>query len=59
MDDSRPYHIPFIEMSAELQGKLDYESKLDRSPKNILPLMADGEMQAKLFIESRIAALKA
>ncbi|MGL6041337.1 MAG: patatin-like phospholipase family protein, partial [Deefgea sp.] len=37
-DDSRPYHIPFIEMSAELQGKLDYESKLDRSPKNILPL---------------------
>jgi NTE family protein len=59
MDDSRPYHIPFIEMSAELQGKLDYESKLDRSPKNILPLMADGEMQAKMFIEARIAALKA
>jgi NTE family protein len=58
-DDVRPYHIPFIEMSEELQNRLDCESKLDRSPKNILPLMADGEIQAKLFIESRIAALKA
>ena len=57
-DDIRPYHIPFIEMSAELQDKLDYESKLDRSPKNIRPLMADGESQGKLFIAERIAALK-
>ncbi|WP_203564076.1 hypothetical protein [Deefgea sp. CFH1-16] len=32
-DDIRPYHIPFIEMSEALQNTLDYESKLDRSPK--------------------------
>ncbi|MBM5572440.1 MULTISPECIES: patatin-like phospholipase family protein [Deefgea] len=58
MDETRPYHIPFLEMSTELQSTLDYESKLDRSPKNIRPLMADGESQGKLFITERIAALK-
>jgi NTE family protein len=54
---ARPYHIPFIEMSDELQSTLDSESKLDRNPKNIRPLMNDGEKQAAAFIKGRIAAL--
>ncbi|WP_035852715.1 patatin-like phospholipase family protein [Deefgea rivuli] len=57
--EERAYHIPFIEMSEALQSKLDCESKLDRSPKNIQPLMNDGEVQATAFIKARIAALKA
>ncbi|MCB5197445.1 patatin-like phospholipase family protein [Deefgea salmonis] len=55
-DDIRPYHIPFIEMSEALQSTLDYESKLDRSPKNIHKLMHDGEQQARLFLAERLAA---
>ncbi|QLG88913.1 patatin-like phospholipase family protein [Chitinibacter bivalviorum] len=58
VDETRPYHIPFIEMSEEMQLTLDYESKLDRSKKNISRLMADGEKQGRLFIEGRIASLK-
>ncbi|WP_373973624.1 patatin-like phospholipase family protein [Chitinibacter sp. SCUT-21] len=57
-DEVRPYHIPFIEMSEEIQKTLDYESKLDRSKENIERLMADGEKQAQAFIVERIAALK-
>ncbi|QKJ66393.1 patatin-like phospholipase family protein [Deefgea piscis] len=55
-DDIRPYHIPFIEMSEALQSTLDYESKLDRSPKNIQKLMQDGEQQARHFLAERLAA---
>jgi NTE family protein len=51
----RGYYIPFIEMSAALQAKLDYESKLDRSPENIGMLMADGENQARAFLKERAA----
>lgn len=57
-DERRAYHIPFIEMSDELQQTLDTEGKLDRNQKNIRPLMADGEKQAAAFIENRIAALQ-
>jgi len=53
--EDREYYIPFIEMSHELQAKLDYESKLDRSPENIGVLMADGEKQARVFLEQRQA----
>lgn len=52
----REYHIPYLEMSAALQKKLDYESKLDRNPENILPMIADGEAQAALFLAERLAA---
>ena len=55
--ESRPYHIPFLEMSRELQVTLDYEGKLDRGSQNIRRLMLDGEQQGKAFIEGRIAAL--
>lgn len=54
-DPDRPYHIPFIEMSPELEAVLDYESKLDRSPENIGVLLADGEKQGKKFLEQHIS----
>jgi len=49
------WHIPFIAISEALQGKLDYESKLDRSPGNIGALMADGVSQAQAFLAERAA----
>ncbi len=52
-DEDRPYHIPFIEMSAGLAAKLDYESKLDRSLAHIEALMADGQAQAQAFLAGR------
>lgn len=52
-DPDRPWHIPFIEMSQPLQDALDYESKLDRNPRNINALIADGEDQARAFLRSR------
>ena len=51
--DDKPYYIPFIEMSADLQKALDYESKLDRNPRLIHQLMEDGKRQAKKFLEVR------
>lgn len=54
-DPHRPWHIPFIEMSPALQGTLDYESKLDRNPRNISTLMEDGAQQARAFLEMRRA----
>ena len=53
--EDRDYYIPFIEISRELQAKLDYESKLDRSPQNINALIADGERQARAFLNERQA----
>jgi NTE family protein len=54
-DEDRPYHIPFIEMSAELAATLDYESKLDRSQEHVERLLADGERQARVFLAERAA----
>ena len=53
-DPDRDYHIPMIEMSEELAQTLNYESKLDRSPKSIHRLIQDGEKQGKKFIEARL-----
>jgi NTE family protein len=53
----KPYHIPCIEMSAELQETLDYESKLDRDPRNIDHLLAEGERSARRFLDERTARL--
>lgn len=58
-DPDRPFHIPMIEMSEELVHRLNYESKLDRSPENIRRLIEDGETQGRLFLEHRLASLKA
>ncbi len=52
----QPYYIPFIEMSADLQNSLNYESKLDRSPASIKRLMDDGRFQGQQFLETRLAA---
>jgi NTE family protein len=53
--EDKPYYIPFIEMSEDLQGRLNYESKLDRSPKHIKQLIQDGEQQGKKFLKARLS----
>jgi NTE family protein len=57
-DADKPYHIPCIEMSRELQAKLDYESKIDRSLRNLHPLIEDGRHQARQFLKARAAVVK-
>jgi NTE family protein len=52
-DPDRPYHIPCIEMSADLQESLDYASKIDRSRAHIDRLMAEGERAAQAFLAER------
>jgi NTE family protein len=52
-EPDKPYHIPWIEMSDELQRTLDYEGKLDRSPGNIGTLIAHGEERGKAFLAAR------
>jgi NTE family protein len=54
----KPYHMPCIEMPAELQETLDYESKLDRDPRNIDRLMAEGQCSAKRFLAERAARVR-
>ena len=49
----KPYHIPCIEMSTELQQTLDYESKLDRSTQHIEHLVIEGERCARAFLRER------
>jgi NTE family protein len=58
-DADKPYHIPCIEMSTELQRTLDFESKLDRSASNINRLIAEGEARAWAFLKERRATLSA
>ena len=57
-DLDKPYHIPMIEISEDLAKTLNYESKLDRCPDSINRLIADGEKQGKIFIETRLLQLK-
>ena len=52
-EPDRPYHIPCIEMSPDLQESLDHASKLDRGAAQAARLMADGERQARAFLEQR------
>ena len=52
-EPDRPYHIPCIEMSPDLQESLDHASKLDRGSAQAARLMADGERQARTFLEQR------
>jgi len=49
----KPYYIPFIEMSADVEKILNYESKLDRSPEHIHTLIEDGKRQAQQFLEEK------
>jgi NTE family protein len=52
-DPDKPYHIPWIEMTPQMQSKLDYLGKLDRSPENLDELLANGEACGKAFLEER------
>jgi len=56
-DPDKPYHIPCIEMPAEVQATLDYEGKIDRSAKNIEWLIAQGEACVDTFLRERAAAV--
>jgi NTE family protein len=56
-DPHRGYHIPCIEIPAELQNTLDFESKLDRSAANIDRLIAEGEKSVRRFLQERAAAV--
>jgi len=58
-DPAKPYHIPCIEMPAELQDLLDYEGKIDRGSDNIGRLIAEGEKAAALFLRERAAVVAA
>jgi NTE family protein len=52
-EPDKPYHIPWIEMSEEMQRSLDYEGKLDRSPANVESLIAHGEERGRAFFAER------
>jgi NTE family protein len=54
--EDKPYYIPFIEMTNDLQKSLNYESKLDRSPDRINQLLEDGKQQATAFLAARLAS---
>jgi NTE family protein len=58
-DGAKPYHIPCIEMPAELQDLLDYEGKIDRGSENIGRLIAEGEKAAEVFLRERAEAVAA
>ena len=49
-DVTEPIQVRFLRMSAALEQGLDYPSKLSRQPWHIARLMADGEAQAKAFL---------
>jgi len=52
-EPDKPYHIPWIEMSDQMQQSLDYEGKLDRSPANVETLIAHGEERGRAFLVER------
>ena len=56
-DPDKPYHIPWIEMSAELQNVLKYEGKIDRGSANIDMLIEDGRKQGRAFLKARAKAV--
>ena len=56
-DPDKPYHIPCIEMPLEVQATLDYEGKIDRSPRNMDLLIAQGESAAETLLRERAAAV--
>jgi NTE family protein len=55
----KPYHIPCIEMSSELQDTLDFESKIDRSAAHIEHLILEGEHCARAFLRERARTVAA
>lgn len=53
----KPYHIPAIELPAEIGDRLSYEDKIDRSARHIEWLIAQGETAATRFLEERAAVV--
>lgn len=51
-DPDKPYHIPMIEMSPELQKSMNFASKLDRDPAHIKLLIDDGYKQGINFLKA-------
>jgi NTE family protein len=51
LDLTEPIKVRFIRMSPELSESLDYPSKISRNPTHIARLIADGEVQAGLFLD--------
>lgn len=51
VDLTEPISVRFVRMSEALQRGLDYPSKLSRLPGHIARLIADGEAQAKRFLQ--------
>ena len=58
-DAPKPYHIPCIEVPAEVADNLDYLGKIDRSTANINWLRAKGEAAGRAFLAERRALLAA
>ena len=52
-DPDKPYHIPWIEMSADVQRELKYEGKIDRGSVNIEHLIEHGRQQGRAFLDAR------
>jgi NTE family protein len=52
-DPDKPYYIPWIEMSPEVQNVLDYEGKIDRGSAHMGLLMEDGRKQGREFLKAR------
>jgi NTE family protein len=55
----RHVEVRWVRMSASLAAKLDFESKLDRSPELIDELIADGRRQAGRFLRERAKVARA
>jgi NTE family protein len=51
VDPKNPIAVHFIRMSADIQERLDYPSKLSRQPEHIEHLLAHGRSQANVFLE--------
>ena len=57
-DIDKPYHIPCIEISEEIQRTLDYEGKIDRGSKNLNLLIEDGRKSAFKFLDARARSVE-
>jgi NTE family protein len=58
-EPDKSFHIPWIEMSEEMQRTLDYEGKLDRSHQNVSTLIAHGEERGRAFLAERARVVTA
>jgi hypothetical protein len=52
LETREPIQVRFLRMSPDLAESLDYPSKLSRNPGHIARLLADGEGQAGVFLET-------